>query len=266
MDINNIILPALSIGGLGISFGLFLGWASKKFAVEVNPKVAKINEVLPGSNCGGCGYAGCEALAKAIVNAKASVDACPVGGSKLADNIAIIMGVEKKEGNKKVAFVKCNGTCDKSKDKYIYEGVMDCNNASMIPGQGPKGCTYGCLGLGSCVKVCKFDALHVIDGVAVVDEDKCTSCGLCVGACPKGLIDIIPSDSKVRVQCNSKDKGKDVKATCLVGCIGCKLCVKVCEYDAIAVNDNLAEVDYNKCTQCNACVEKCPVKIITPSN
>ena len=263
MDINGILFPALSIGGLGITFGLFLGLASKKFAVEVDPTVAEIRDALPGSNCGGCGFAGCDALAKAIASGEAKYNACPVGGSEAAKNIAAILGIEASNDAKKVAFVKCKGTCENAKDKYLYNGIQDCKSAMNVPGQGAKACEYGCLGLGSCVDVCQFDALHIVDGVAVVDEEKCTSCGMCVNACPKNLIEIIPYDKKVRVQCNSKDKGKDVKSVCNVGCIACRLCTKACEFDAIKVENNVAKIDYEKCTQCNACVEKCPVKIIS---
>jgi Na+-translocating ferredoxin:NAD+ oxidoreductase RNF subunit RnfB len=266
MELNNIIYSALSIGGIGVTFGLVLGLAAKKFSVEVDPKVTEVRDALPGSNCGACGFPGCDGLAKAIANGEAAVNACPVGGSDTASRIATIMGSEAGDTVKNVAFVKCNGTCEVAKEKYIYDGVKDCKSASMIPGQGSKGCDYGCLGLESCVKVCQFDALKVENGVAVVDEEKCTSCGLCVGACPKGLIEIVPSSSKVRVQCNSKDKGKDVKANCSVGCIACRLCTKACEFEAVEVKDNIAHINYEKCTQCNACAEKCPVKIITPAS
>ena len=262
MDIKTIIYSAISIGGMGITFGIILGLASKKFAVEVDPTVEKINDALPGSNCGGCGYAGCNALAKAIASGEAGYDACPAGGSEAGAKIADIMGVEAIVADKKVAYVKCKGTCDNVKDKLIYDGVKDCNVAIQIPGQGHKACIYGCLGFGSCAKVCNFGAIKNVDGIVEIDEDKCTSCGMCVLACPKNLIDIVPAKSKVRVQCNSRDKGKDVKAACKVGCIGCRLCTKVCAANAIIVENNIATIDYEKCTQCNACVEKCPVKII----
>ncbi|TCK98082.1 RnfABCDGE-type electron transport complex B subunit [Natranaerovirga hydrolytica] len=265
MDFNNIIFGAISIGGLGLVFGLFLGIAAKVFAVEVDPKVEAISEALPGVNCGACGYAGCDQLAKAIASEEAEVNACPVGGASTTEAIASIMGMEADAAVKKVAFVKCNGTCENSKDKYIYHGVEDCKMANAVPGRGAKGCEYGCLGHGTCVKACNFGAIDIIDGIAVINEEKCTSCGLCVQACPKRLIDIVPTKSRVRVQCNSREKGKDVKEACSVGCIACRLCVKACEYDAIRVIDNIAQVDYEKCTQCNACAEKCPVKIINPA-
>lgn len=262
MDISSIVYPVLSLGGLGITFGILLGYASQKFAVEVDPKIPLVREALPGANCGGCGYAGCDACAEAMVNRVAAPNACPVGGAEVAKNIGEILGLNVDVTERTTAFVKCNGTCDKAADKYKYYGVMDCQSAALIPGGGSKSCSFGCLGLESCVKVCEFDAISVVNGVAIVDEDKCTSCGRCVGACPKGLINIIPAEKHVRVMCNSKDKGKEVRDNCSVGCIACTLCVKACQYDAMKFDNNLAEVDYEKCTECNACAEKCPTKAI----
>ncbi|TCT14975.1 RnfABCDGE-type electron transport complex B subunit [Natranaerovirga pectinivora] len=263
MDFNNILYPALVIGGIGIVFGLILGIAGKIFAIKVDPLVEAVKAALPGVNCGACGYTGCDPLAKAIVGGEAAVHACPVGGASTAENIGSILGIEAGETAREVAFVKCNGTCETAKEKYIYDGAMDCKMAHAAPGKGSKACEYGCLGLGTCVRACQFDAIDIVDGIAIINEDKCTRCGMCVKSCPKRLIEIIPTDSKVRVQCNSREKGKDVKASCSVGCIACRLCVKACEFDAIIVEDNIAKVDYEKCTMCNACAEKCPVKIIT---
>jgi len=262
MDINSIIYSGLSIGGLGLVFGLGLGVAAKVFEVKVDPLIPVVRDALPGANCGACGFAGCDAYAKAVVEEGAEISRCPVGGPDLVVELSKIMGVEPVEVAKQVAFVKCQGTCTNAKEKYIYDGVMDCKNATFLQGKGSKGCEYGCLGLGSCVKACEFDAIDIVDGIAVINKDKCVACGQCVLECPKNLIEIIPDDSKVRVACASLDKGKPVKDNCSTGCIACRMCVKACEFDAISVENNIAHIDYDKCTQCGACVEKCPTKAI----
>lgn len=260
--IMGIILAAVIVGGTGLFIGVFLGVAGKKFAVEVDPREEEIGSVLPGNNCGGCGYAGCSGLAAAIVKGEAPVGACPVGGAPVAEKIAEIMGENVGESVRMTAFVKCAGTCEKAKQKYDYTGIEDSVMAGMMQNGGPKGCTYGCLGFGSCVKACPFDAIHIVDGVAVVDKEACKSCGKCIAACPKGLIELVPYEQKHLVQCSSKDKGKDVMAVCSVGCIGCRMCQKVCEFDAVTVENNIAHIDPEKCTGCGKCAEKCPKKII----
>lgn len=262
MDINSILYPVLSIGGLGLVFGAGLGYAGKIFAVEEDPRIGEVTACLPGANCGGCGYPGCGGLAVAIVDGTAPVNACPVGGAKTAAAVSAVMGVVAEEKEKEVAFVRCGGTCDLSKNKYAYKGMDDCNMASQLAGGGSKGCSYGCLGLGSCVQACAFDAIHIVDGIAVVDDDKCVACGKCIKACPKSLIHLIPEKKKTRVACNSKDVGKVVNANCKVGCIACKICEKECKFDAIHVIDNIAVIDYEKCKDCGLCAMKCPKKVI----
>ena len=257
-----IIMAGLVVGCVGLLLGVFLGIAGEKFKVEVDEREEAINEVLPGNNCGGCGYAGCSGLAAAIVKGEAPVNACPVGGDPVAAKVSAIMGVEAETGVKKVAFVKCAGTCDKAKSDYQYTGVEDCASMAFVPGGGPKTCNYGCLGYGSCVKACPFDAIRIVDGIAVVDKDKCKSCGKCVAACPKNLIEIVPYTAEHLVQCSSKDKGKDVMKACSVGCIGCQLCKKNCPSDAITITENIAHIDTEKCTGCGICAQKCPKKII----
>ena len=262
MNISAILLAMVVVGGTGLLIAILLGFASEKFKVPVDEKEVAIRAELPGNNCGGCGYAGCDGLAKAIANGEAPVNGCPVGGAAAAEKISAIMGVEAGEFVKKVAFVKCAGTCEKANQDYEYTGVQDCAAMAFVPNGGPKSCNYGCLGFGNCVKACPFDAIHVVDGVAVVDKDACKACGKCVAACPKHLIELLPVSAKHIVQCSSKDKGKDVMKACSVGCIACHLCEKNCPSDAVHVVDNVAYIDQEKCTKCGLCAEKCPKKII----
>ena len=259
---TGVIMAAVVVGLIGLLIGLLLGFAAKAFAVPVDEKEIEVREFLPGNNCGGCGYAGCDALAKAIAAGEAPVNACPVGGAAVAEKIGNVMGVAAGDSVKMVAYVKCSGTCDKAGIKANYYGISDCKRAAAIPGRGDKACSFGCMGFGSCVAACKFDAIHVEHGVAVVDKEKCVACGKCVATCPKSLIELVPYAAPHKVQCNSKEFGKAVKEVCSAGCIGCKMCTRVCEADAITVENNIAKIDYSKCTGCGKCAEKCPAKII----
>lgn len=262
MNMTGLLLAAVIIGAIGIVIGVLLGIASEQFKVEVDEKEILVRAELPGNNCGGCGFPGCDGLAAAIAAGTAAVNACPVGGPDVADKIAAIMGVESGGSEKKVAFVKCKGTCDKARVQYNYFGIDDCSKVAVVPGGGEKACTYGCMGYGSCVKACAFGAIHVVDGVAVVDKEKCVACGKCVSACPNRLIELVPYSAEHLVQCSSHDKGKDVKAKCENGCIACTLCTKQCEFDAIHMDNNVAVIDYSKCTNCGKCAAKCPAKVI----
>ena len=262
MSIVGVIAAIAIVGCTGCLMGFFLCFASEKFKVEVDERETDILDTLPGNNCGGCGYAGCSGLAAAIVKGEAPVNGCPVGGAAVAEKVGEIMGVSVGETVRKVAFVKCAGTCEKAGKDYEYTGVDDCQALTYVPGGGPKSCSYGCLGYGSCVKACPFDAIHVIDGIAQVDKEACKACGKCIEACPKNLIELIPYDAKLAVSCSSSDMGKDVMKVCSVGCIGCRLCEKQCEFDAIHVENNIAHIDQDKCTACGKCAEKCPKKII----
>lgn len=255
-----IILAAAVIGVISVIIGVVLGIMSEKFKVETDPRETAIRELLAGSNCGGCGYAGCDAYAHAIVFEGAEPTLCAPCSQK--SKIGEIMGVSVDEGEKMVAFVKCSGDCTNTKDNYVYSDGVDCRIAYLAPGHGAKKCPHGCCGLGTCASVCPYDAIRIIDGLAHVDRSKCMACGVCVSVCPNGLIEIVPASAPYIVTCSSHSKGKDVKAACDVGCIGCSLCAKNCELGAITVENNLAKIDYSKCIGCGKCAAKCPCKII----
>ena len=262
MDITGILLAVAAVGGVGLFVGVFLGIAAIKFKVEVDEREEAILGVLPGNNCGGCGYPGCSGLAAAIAKGEAPVDQCPVGGAPVAAKIGAIMGQEVKETARQVAFVKCAGTCDKTTVKYEYTGVEDCEMMAFIPGSGAKNCTYGCMGFGSCVKVCPFDAIHVVNGIAVVDQEACKACGKCVAKCPRHLIELVPYDKQIRVACGSHAKGKAVTTACELGCIGCKKCIRELGCPAIVLDNGNVCIDDTMCTGCGLCSQICPVHAI----
>ncbi len=257
-----IIIATVCVCAVGIFVGIFLGIAGKKFAVETDEREEKVLNVLPGANCGGCGYAGCAAMAAAIVKGEAPVTGCPVGGEPVAEKVAEIMGAVSRKAEPMTAYVKCSGDCEKAKSKYEYTGLGDCKMMAMAPGGGSKACSYGCLGGGTCVNVCQFDAIHIVNGIAVVDPDKCKACGMCVENCPKHLIELKPKKSTYAVACSSKDKGPVVMKACSTGCIGCGMCERNCPKDAIHVVNFIAHIDYDKCEGCGICAEKCPKKVI----
>ena len=190
MNVTAIIFAAVVVGGVGILIGFFLGVSGEKFKVEVDEREVAVTEALPGNNCGGCGYAGCSGLAAAIVKGEAPVNQCPVGGAPVAAKIGEIMGVKAEEGERKAAFVKCAGTCEKASDKYQYSGVQSCIEAMNVPGAGPKGCEFGCMGFGSCAAVCPENAISIVNGIAHIDEEACVGCGKCAKSCPAGCIEM----------------------------------------------------------------------------
>ncbi len=259
--LEQILYPALSIGVIGLFFGAILAFASIIFKVEKDERIDKIAEILPGANCGGCGFAGCSAFAQAIVEDGAPITSCNLMTAEKAQQIAKIMGVEAGEIVKKFAVVHCNGSCDKCSDKCEIFGIDDCVAAASL-GTGPKSCEYGCMGLGSCVKVCSENAITIEKGIAVIDKEKCIGCGKCASICPKNLIEMVPQKRTAIVKCASKDKGVIVKAYCDAGCIGCKICEKKCPKEGITVIDNLAVIDYEKCVGCGICAKECPKGVI----
>lgn len=258
MDYIGIITSVAVVAAVGLFIGVFLSIASKAFYVKTDEREDKITAALPGNNCGGCGYPGCSGLAAAIVKGEAPVNACPVGGEAVAKAVGAIMGVEAESSKRMVAFVKCQGDCEHTHEDYHYTGQQDCQMLSFVPNQGPKSCNYGCQGYGSCERVCPFDAIHVVNGVAVVEKDKCKACGKCLAVCPRNLIELVPYDAKYLVACSSKAKGPATTKDCTIGCIGCGLCKKNCEAGAVTVEDFLARIDYEKCVACGVCAVKCP--------
>ena len=258
-----ILVTTLVIAVIGIVVGAGLVYTGKKFEVKVDERESAVREALPGNNCGACGYAGCDAMAAAIARGEAPVNGCPVGGAPVAKRIGGIMGLEAGDVERKVAFVRCKGTCDVTRNQGNYVGIKDCRSA-VLAGLNVTECGYGCLGFGSCVAVCPQDAIRVENGVAMVNRKKCVGCGLCVKACPRGLIELVPEANRVAVRCSNHDRGPMVKKVCSAGCIGCGVCTRQCEYDAIHVENSLAHVSYENCVQCGKCAEKCPVKVITP--
>lgn len=258
---QGIIIATAAVGIIGLIMGLLLIMVDKKFKVETDPRVDAIREHLPGNNCGACGYAGCDAMAAAIARQEAPANGCPVGGNAVADKIAKIMGVEIESKEKMTAFVKCSGDCENAVPRAHYIGISDCS-AACASGLSPWACDYGCLGFGSCAAACPFDAISIENGVAVVDRLKCRACGKCVAACPKHLIEMVPDKSVYAVRCANRDRGPAVKKACSAGCIACRLCEKQCSFDAVHVEDNISHIDYEKCTGCGKCAEKCPVNVI----
>ena len=240
-----------------------LGWANRKFAIEVDPRVEAVLEALPGANCGGCGFLGCSDYAVAVVADNAPVNKCPVGGEACAAAVANIMGVEVGESLPFRPIVHCGAKLEDRLGRTEYRGEMRCAAANLVA--DIQGCTYGCLGFGDCTRACKYDAIHVVDGLAVVDYEKCIGCGACAKVCPRNIITITPFRSRqiMAVTCSNKDKGKDVMSVCKVGCIGCKACSRLSEI--ITIENNLSVVDYEcygeECIpDLLKAIEKCPRK------
>ena len=254
-----ILIASGVVVGVGLIIGVVLGILGEKFKVAVNEKQEKIRECLAGSNCGGCGYTGCDAYARAVACEGENPSLCVAADTA---KMSEILGLNVSETEKRVAFVCCSGTCLKTNSSYNYRDSEECRIAYLAPGHGAKTCPYGCCGFGTCAKVCPFDAIRIVDGLAVVDETKCKACGKCTEVCPNKLIHIIPYKAKYVVRCSSHSKGKDVRAAYTVGCIGCGLCTRVCPVGAISLDNNLAVIDQEKCIGCGACAAKCPAKVI----
>jgi len=260
--LNTTLVSLISMGSMAALLAFGLAIASKKFHVETDPRVDEIEGVLPGVNCGACGFAGCSAFAEGVSSGQAPVNGCSVGGTSVAKAVASIMGVESDGPKRRVAQVLCKGGQAEAKQRGGYDGPKDCRIAHATQG-GDKACSYGCLGYGSCVASCQFDAMYMDEnGLPVVIEDNCTACGKCVDACPRDIIMLVDEEQGVHIRCRSLLTGRFVRQVCSVGCIACQRCVKVCPTGAIYMEDNLARINYDKCTNCRECVAVCPMNTI----
>ena len=261
-----ILIPIAILFGIALLCAVMLTLASKYFGVEEDETAVAIRDCLPGANCGACGYSGCDVYAKALAAGDATAtNLCIPGGDSTAKGIADILGVEAADVIEQVAFVACNGTCDAVRRKHDYRGKQTCRAANMVY-SGDKACSFACLGYGDCVAVCPQNAISVNDGVARIDPRKCIGCGICVRECPNSIIHLINDTSRVVVECSNHDKGAVTRKACTNGCIGCMKCQKTCPHGAITVINNLAEINYELCTGCGACVEVCPVHCIHEGN
>lgn len=268
---NLILIAVISLGIVGVLSALLLYGVSRKFHVYEDPRIAQIQEILPGANCGACGFPGCPGLAAALVASDTMEGMnCPVGGPALMEQIGSILGRSADATVLKIAVLHCDGSCDNRPRTNTYDGAPTCAIASALYG-GTTDCSYGCLGLGDCVKVCSFDAIRIDPEtlLPVIDEEKCTACGKCVKACPKLLIDIRkkgPKNRRIYVNCMNKERPAAAAKACKVACISCKKCFKVCQFEAITIENNLARIDDNKCRLCRKCAPECPTTAIKEMN
>jgi Na+-translocating ferredoxin:NAD+ oxidoreductase subunit B len=269
---NQVILyTIISLTAIGIIAAVVIYFVSKKFAVQEDSRIADVEQVLPNTNCGGCGQPGCHAFAVAVVNAgDLSTLHCPVGGNAVMKQVAGILGVQAVEKDPYVAVVRCSGSFEHRKKTNVYDGAGSCKIAAALY-SGDTGCAYGCLGMADCVEVCDFEAMYMDEktGLPVIIEDKCTACNACVKECPKDIIELWPKGKKsqrVYIACMNEEKGSTARKECSVACSGCSKCFEACRYDAITMNNNLAVIDPEKCKLCMECVETCDVHNIITAN
>lgn len=269
-----IIQAVIVLGVIAILAAAVLYICSKKFAVYEDPRIGQVAEILPGANCGGCGFPGCSGMADALVKGcdAGSIDGlnCPVGGAEVMTKVADLLGMAIANSDPKVAVVRCNGTCANRPKIAEYKGLRTCA-AMHSCGAGETACGYGCLGCGDCVAVCQFGAISINPetGIAEVDEEKCTACGACVKACPRNIIELRkkgPKGRRVYVSCVNKDKGPAAMKACAAACIGCGKCQKECAFEAITIANNVSYIDPDKCRLCRKCEKVCPTHAIIAVN
>ncbi len=258
----SVLTPILIVGGIGLLAGIILAVASVVMAVPKDEKAQALEAVLPGANCGACGFSGCSGYAAAMSKGEAKPGLCSPGGQETAEKCAQLLGGEAVEVEYKTALVHCMGSYDNTTDKMRYDGIQSCSASTFLAG-GITSCRYGCMGMGDCVRACEYGAVSVCNGVAKIDPSLCRGCSKCVEACPKGLISFVPLKKQAVVRCSNCDKGKDTMQVCKIGCIGCMKCQKTCPSEAITMKGSCAFVDASKCTGCGACVEVCPRHVIT---
>jgi electron transport complex protein RnfB len=268
---NIVVVTILSLTLMGLVLAVVLYLVAQKFKVVEDPRIDDVEALMPGANCGGCGHAGCRDFAETVVKAPSiGKEFCPVGGNAVMSKVAAYLGQALEEKKPQVAVVRCNGNYDNRERTNYWDGYSSCKVMFALY-SGDTGCKFGCAGLGDCEEACKFDAIHInkITGLPEVDEEKCTSCGACVKACPKGIIELRDKGIKNRricVLCRNTDKGGLTRQFCKTGCIGCGKCAKVCPFDAITVENNLAYIDFTKCKLCHKCVDECPTHAIQAFN
>ena len=268
-ELIQIALTGLALlGCIGLFFGIGLALAAHRFKVETNPMIDEVLEVLPKANCGGCGYAGCEGYAQAVVeNPDVAPNLCFPGKEAVGEKVAAITHKEMTKVENSVARLRCNRQDGHVSHKHYYIGFDSCEAANIAYG-GPSKCQYACIGMGDCVKACRFQAIEMVDGMPKINALKCVGCGACARTCPKQVIEIQPADARVYVPCSSKDKVKDVKEVCEVGCVGCMACIKFCPSKAISIKDRIIHIDTHLCnatSDCDQiCVSKCPRHILRP--
>lgn len=260
-----VLFAVLVLLAVGLVCAVLLVLASHYMGVEVDETVAKVRECLPGANCGACGYTGCDGYAEALAKGGVKTNLCIPGGQSVATGVAEVLGVAEEGADVPVAFVACNGTNEATSRLADFEGCGSCKARCLVYGGG-EACVYGCLGCGDCADVCPVDAICVKDGIARVDSRICIGCGLCSKTCPKHIIHMLPRSAKAAVICSNHDSGAVANKVCKVGCIACRKCEKTCPHGAITVVDNLAVIDYSKCTGCRECVAVCPKKCIKPTD